>query len=92
MSRCKPEIPPELQGLLLEFTVEVLLEKPSDLLDFAVDYFTRLRAKHKARHEDDIQPPPDSDESMLTDEDDEPMLGEIVIVIFFCSFLTHSAQ
>lgn len=37
------EIPVGLTELLQGFTVEVLRQRPSDLVDFAVQYFTRLR-------------------------------------------------
>ncbi|XP_006873717.1 PREDICTED: cAMP-dependent protein kinase type II-alpha regulatory subunit [Chrysochloris asiatica] len=41
------QIPPGLTELLQGYTVEVLRQQPPDLVDFAVDYFTRLR---EARH------------------------------------------
>ncbi|XP_076985510.1 cAMP-dependent protein kinase type II-alpha regulatory subunit isoform X2 [Tamandua tetradactyla] len=37
------QIPPGLTELLQGYTVEVLRQQPPDLIDFAVDYFTRLR-------------------------------------------------
>ncbi|XP_062978150.1 cAMP-dependent protein kinase type II-alpha regulatory subunit isoform X1 [Elgaria multicarinata webbii] len=37
------EIPPGLTELLQGYTVEVLRHRPPDLLDFAADYFSRLR-------------------------------------------------
>ncbi|XP_068839037.1 cAMP-dependent protein kinase type II-alpha regulatory subunit isoform X2 [Capricornis sumatraensis] len=37
------QIPPGLTELLQGYTVEVLRQRPPDLVDFAVDYFTRLR-------------------------------------------------
>ncbi|XP_066474595.1 cAMP-dependent protein kinase type II-alpha regulatory subunit [Tiliqua scincoides] len=37
------EIPPGLTELLQGYTVEVLRHRPPDLLDFAVEYFCRLR-------------------------------------------------
>uniref|UniRef100_A0A8C0NTG8 cAMP-dependent protein kinase type II-alpha regulatory subunit n=1 Tax=Canis lupus familiaris TaxID=9615 RepID=A0A8C0NTG8_CANLF len=37
------QIPPGLTELLQGYTVEVLRQQPPDLVDFAVDYFTRLR-------------------------------------------------
>lgn len=37
------EIPPGLTELLQSFTVEVLRQRPPDLLGFAADYFTRRR-------------------------------------------------
>lgn len=36
-------IPPGLTELLQGYTVEVLRQQPPDLVDFAVEYFTRLR-------------------------------------------------
>ncbi|PRD19735.1 UNVERIFIED_CONTAM: cAMP-dependent protein kinase type II regulatory subunit [Trichonephila clavipes] len=43
MNRPRLEVPRELTSLLLDFTVNVLLEKPADLVDYAVSYFTKLR-------------------------------------------------
>ncbi|XP_025231926.1 cAMP-dependent protein kinase type II-alpha regulatory subunit isoform X4 [Macaca mulatta] len=37
------QIPPGLTELLQGYTVEVLRQQPPDLVEFAVDYFTRLR-------------------------------------------------
>ncbi len=37
------EVPPGYTELLQNFTVEVLRQKPPDVLDFAVHYFTQLR-------------------------------------------------
>ncbi|KAM4023292.1 cAMP-dependent protein kinase type II-alpha regulatory subunit [Anomaloglossus baeobatrachus] len=39
------EIPPGLTELLQGYTVEVLRQRPHDLVDFAVCYFTRLQEK-----------------------------------------------
>ena len=38
-------IPAELQETLLDFTVHYLVEKPPDIIDFAMDFFSRLQAK-----------------------------------------------
>ena len=37
------QIPPGLTELLQGFTVEILRQSPPDLVDFAVQYFTRLQ-------------------------------------------------
>ena len=37
--------PPQLRELLLEFTLNVLLHQPTDLLDFAIEYFNKLKEK-----------------------------------------------
>ncbi|XP_071961215.1 cAMP-dependent protein kinase type II regulatory subunit-like isoform X2 [Antedon mediterranea] len=68
------EIPPGLTDLLQDFTVSVLKEKPDDLVDFAAEYFNKLKEnkgnlssnKREVAFEDDVQsdeefaePPPD---------------------------------
>ena len=37
------QVPPQLEAMLLEFTVNVLISQPADLAAFAVHYFSRLR-------------------------------------------------
>ncbi|GCB66387.1 hypothetical protein scyTo_0014994 [Scyliorhinus torazame] len=39
------EIPPGLTDLLQGYTVEVLRHRPSDLVEFAIQYFTELKEK-----------------------------------------------
>lgn len=39
----KYSIPDQLRDVLLEFTISYLLEQPSDLIDFGVDFFSKLR-------------------------------------------------
>jgi len=45
MSRqsAKISVPDNLRDILLEFTVNYLLEQPGDVVDYAVEYFTKLR-------------------------------------------------
>lgn len=43
------EIPDGLGDLLRDFTVAVLRDRPGDLYDFAVDYFTKVREKRKPK-------------------------------------------
>ena len=63
MSRqSKYQVPQELQEVLLDFTVQYLVEQPEVLADFAVVYFTRLQAREKPLHDDG-----QSDESMASD-------------------------
>lgn len=67
------EVPAGLQELLIEFTVAVLVERPSDLLAYASEYFNRM---YEDRLKQPTQPS-ESEESMITDEDDdEPMPGK----------------
>jgi len=39
----KITVPDDLRDVLLEFTISYLLEQPGDIIDYAVDFFTRLR-------------------------------------------------
>lgn len=41
----KVPIPPELENMLLEFTINVIVENPDDLVGHAADYFAKLRDK-----------------------------------------------
>lgn len=42
------EVPQELSNLLLDFTVSVLMNKPEHIVDYAANYFTRLREERKS--------------------------------------------
>ena len=57
-------IPAELQETLLDFTVHYLVEKPPDIVDFAMEYFSRLQAKRT-----NSQPQHSEDEDMESEED-----------------------
>jgi len=57
-------IPDELQEILLDFTVNYLIEQPSDIARFGLEYFVKLNAARN-KNEDD----PSDDESMLSDEE-----------------------
>jgi len=64
-------IPSELQETLLDFTVHYLVERPPDIIDFAMDYFGELQAK---RNNAGLQN--SEDEDMESDDDidfDEPV-------------------
>lgn len=46
MSRPPPgkiNVPDELRDVLLEFTISYLLEQPPDVVEYAVEFFTKLR-------------------------------------------------
>lgn len=75
MNRPRLEVPRELTSLLLDFTVNVLLEKPADLVDYAVNYFTKLRDEGRANNREPSAVPVTSvtcEEDNLSDEEDEP--------------------
>jgi len=71
MSNPEYAIPAELQETLLDFTVHYLVERPPDIIDFAMDYFTSLHSKRSAS-----QLHHSEDESMESEDDvefDEPV-------------------
>lgn len=37
------QVPDDLREILLEFTISYLLEQPGDVIDYAVEFFTRLQ-------------------------------------------------
>lgn len=39
----KVQVPDDLRDLLLEFTISYLLEQPGDIVDYAVQFFTRMQ-------------------------------------------------
>lgn len=39
----KITVPENLRDILLEFTINYLLEQPGDIVDFGIEYFTKLR-------------------------------------------------
>ena len=66
MSNPEYAIPAELQETLLDFTVHYLVERPPDIIDFAMDYFTSLHSKRSASQLNHSE-----DESMESDDDVE---------------------
>lgn len=73
MNRPRYDVPPELTNLLLEFTVNVMIERPSDLVEYAARYFAQLR-DDRQRGGSSGRPPAiaENDEAIYSDED-EPM-------------------
>ncbi|CAO2633524.1 cAMP-dependent protein kinase type II-alpha regulatory subunit [Lemmus lemmus] len=70
------QIPPGLTELLQGYTVEVLRQQPPDLIDFAVEYFTRLREARAQDSDTLIATPttfhaPESSEVAIIEEDGE---------------------
>lgn len=72
MNRPRLEVPRELTSLLLDFTVNVLLEKPGDLVDYAVGYFTKLRDEGRTNNRDQSVPQTSvtCEEETLTDDEE----------------------
>ncbi|XP_040850359.1 cAMP-dependent protein kinase type II-alpha regulatory subunit isoform X3 [Ochotona curzoniae] len=77
------QIPPGLMELLQGYTVEVLRQQPPDLVEFALDYFTRLREARDQAFVPSAAPPselhepaepspgPTADENANSDSEDD---------------------
>lgn len=70
------QIPPGLTELLQGYTVEVLRRRPPDLVEFAVDYFTRLREARAQASSPPAAPPSGSQDrepgpGLVADADSE---------------------
>jgi len=59
----KITVPDDLRDVLLEFTISYLLEQPGDIIDYAVDFFTRLRDTRQTQliHDEQICISPEND-------------------------------
>ncbi|XP_076328929.1 cAMP-dependent protein kinase type II regulatory subunit-like isoform X3 [Tachypleus tridentatus] len=69
-------VPPELTDILLEFTVNVLVEKPVDIVNYAVNYFTKLRTERQQNGTKNVEFENDAgaseDEDILDEESPRP--------------------
>lgn len=54
------QVPDELREVLLEFTINYLLEQPGDIVNYAVDYFSRLRETRTAAVDGTVSSPAES--------------------------------
>lgn len=55
------QVPNALREVLLEFSIAYLLEKPNDVIDFAVDYFSKIQQHRPCKEgethlSDDVSP------------------------------------
>lgn len=77
------QVPDSLRDVLLEFSIAYLLEQPGDVIDFAVEFFTKLQENRKSA----VSPPrepltPDDDESMASqDEGNFFVLIALIIIL-----------
>lgn len=84
------QIPPGLTELLRSFTMAILRQRPADLVDFAVQYFTRLqntRSQEEASVSDKTRTgmmldrePMQTGSHREVDKDDEPGFGSKLIL------------
>lgn len=59
------QVPDSLRDVLLEFSIAYLLEQPGDVVDYAVEFFSKLQDSRKTTmvHADEI---PSPDESIMS--------------------------
>lgn len=75
------QVPDCLRDVLLEFSIAYLLEQPGDVVDYAVEFFTKLQDNRKSKvPNDDV--PPSPDESIMS-------LDEGMFVLFLLSRKHH---
>ncbi|TMW52004.1 hypothetical protein DOY81_002922 [Sarcophaga bullata] len=63
------QVPDELREVLLEFSIAYLLEQPGDVVDFAVDYFSKIQ---ESRAQAGLERGSVDDSVMSQEDDDEP--------------------
>ncbi|XP_060691334.1 protein kinase, cAMP-dependent, regulatory, type II, alpha A isoform X2 [Hemiscyllium ocellatum] len=93
--RMNIEIPPGLTDLLQGYTVEVLRHRPSDLVEFAIDYFTELKEKEERAggrrrfaNEDPMQTESNGDDGSESDSEsdfEEPIINRLSRRVSVCA-------
>lgn len=66
----KVNVPDDLRDILLEFTINYLLEQPPDIIDYAVDFFKKLQENRRTAPPKE-NAPASPDDSILSNEDGE---------------------
>ena len=80
-------VPDELREILLDFTVNYLLEQPQeDVVTYACDFFNRLRESRKLA---DIRSPSVGEESVIS-EDGQYYLSMLIRVFFLDDLLLNT--
>lgn len=74
------QVPDSLRDVLLEFSIAYLLEQPGDVVDYAVEFFSKLQDSRRTTmvHADEV---PSPDESIMSVDEGE------FIEAFFVWFL-----
>lgn len=100
-SKQRIQVPDSLRDLLLEFSIAYLLEQPGDVIDYAVEFFTKLQENRRSsigigdgNGQDDGPASPDDESIMSVDEGkchgsihlQFDMLFPVVIVVIVVTF------
>lgn len=64
------QVPDSLRDVLLEFSIAYLLEQPGDVVDYAVEFFSKLQDSRRTTmvHADEV---PSPDESIMSVDEGE---------------------
>lgn len=82
MSKQKVKVPDGLRDILLEFSIAYLLEQPGDIIDYAVDFFTKMQANRSATGGSSSSTKPMTpDESIISQDEGEHFLEFDKLVI-----------
>jgi cAMP-dependent protein kinase regulator len=82
MSKQKVKVPDSLRDVLLEFSIAYLLEQPGDVIDFAVDFFTKLQTNRAQTGIGiGITKPTTPDESIQSQDEGESTRGKFPSLI-----------
>lgn len=88
------QVPDELREVLLEFTISYLLEQPGDIINYAVDYFTRLRESRVNAF--DVAAVSSPDDSVISNDDGIYFFLVhfkcIFVCLFICVFVLRTAN
>uniref|UniRef100_A0A6M2DE92 cAMP-dependent protein kinase type II regulatory subunit n=1 Tax=Xenopsylla cheopis TaxID=163159 RepID=A0A6M2DE92_XENCH len=68
----KVQVPDDLRDLLLEFTISYLLEQPGDIVDYAVQFFTRMQENRNSTMGASAMPS-SPEESIISQEEEPPV-------------------
>lgn len=76
------QVPDDLREILLEFTISYLLEQPGDVINYAVEFFTRLQNNRTTTV---VRGPVAGtpDESLISDE--EGTNSVVLLMTVYCS-------
>lgn len=69
--RQRIQVPDALREVLLEFSIAYLLEQPGDVVDFAVEYFTKLQDSRRQSSYSRDNDRGSVDDSVMSQEDDD---------------------
>lgn len=75
MSKQKVKVPDGLRDILLEFSIAYLLEQPGDIIDYAVDFFTKLQANRSATGGSTSSAKPMTPDESIISQDEEPIVN-----------------